>query len=106
HMPVSSDLRSTVERFVAAAAQPAVLDPGEEPFRLLPEQWSLAEWNGRLTLQAWDAHRNLVRKIVSLREEKRDRLSLVTERFPKAVGELQIADLGAPLGLELGRRTS
>ncbi|MES1257281.1 MAG: hypothetical protein ABUS51_02580 [Acidobacteriota bacterium] len=105
-MSTSIDLRSVVERFVAGAAQPALLDPGEEPLRLISEQWSLFEWNGRLTLQAWDAERNLVRKIVSLKEQKRDRLSLVTERFPKAAGELQIADLAAPLGLELGRKTS
>ena len=105
-MSIPVDLRGVVERFVAGAAQPALLDPGEEPLRLIAEQWSLSEWNGRLMLQAWDAQRNLVRKIVGLKEQKRDRLSLVTERFPKAVGELQIADLGAPLGLELERRTS
>lgn len=66
----------------------------------------MSEWNGRLTLQAWDTHRNLVRRIVALKDQKRDRLSLITERFPKAQGELQIADLAAPLGLELERKTS
>jgi hypothetical protein len=102
----SAELRGVVERFVAAAAQPALLDPGEEPIRLTPEHWTISEWNGRLMIQAWDAQRNLVRKIVSLKEQKRDRLSLVTERFPKLEGELQIADLAAPLGHELERRTS
>ncbi|HXJ43996.1 MAG TPA: hypothetical protein VNH18_32215, partial [Bryobacteraceae bacterium] len=99
-------LRNVVERFVAAAAQPAVLDPGEEPLRLLAEQWSLTEWNGRLVLQAWNGDRNLVRKVTGLREERRDRLALTIERFPKAKGELQIADLAAPLGQELERRSS
>ncbi|MDQ1473916.1 MAG: hypothetical protein QOJ99_5396 [Bryobacterales bacterium] len=101
-----AELRGVVERFVAAAAQPALLDPGEEPLRLIPDQWTVSEWNGRLLLQAWDAQRNLVRKVVSLKEQKRDRLSLVTERFPKLEGELQIADLAAPLGQELERKTS
>src|SRR5205823_7657247 len=73
---------------------------------LIPEHWSVSEWNGRLLLQAWDAQRNLVRKIVSLKERKHDRLSLITERFPKLEGELQIADLAAPLGQELERRAS
>jgi len=100
------DLRGVVERFVAAAGQPAVLDPGEEPLPLIAEHWSISEWNGRLILQAWDAERNLVRKIVGLKEQRRDRLSLWTGRFPKAQGELQVADLAAPAGLELGRRTS
>ena len=105
-MHTSAELRDVVERFVAGAAQPALLDPGEEPLRLLPDQWSVSEWNGRLLVQAWDAKRNLVRKVVSLKEQKRDRLSLVTERFPKLEGELQIADLAAPCGQELERRTS
>jgi len=101
-----ADLRSVVERFVAGAAQPALLDPGEEPLRLIPEQWNISEWNGRVVLQAWDAQRNLVRKIVGLGEQRRDRLALLTERFPKIPGEMQIADLAAPLGLELQRKSS
>lgn len=104
--PASSELRSVVERFVAAAVQPALLDPGEEPIRLVQDQWTLSEWNGRLVIQAWDAHRNLVRKVVALREQRRDRLSLTTERFPRLEGELQIADLASPLGQEVGRRSS
>jgi hypothetical protein len=103
---ISTDLRSVVERFVAGAAEPALLDPGEEPLRLIPEQWTISEWNGRLVLQAWDGERNLVRKIVGLGEQRRDRLALLTERFPKAQGEMHIADLAAPGGHELGRRTS
>lgn len=105
-MSTSLDLRDVVERFVAAAGQPALLDPGEEPLRLFPDQWGLSEWNGRLVLQAWDSERNLVRKIVGLKEQARNRISLITERFPKSPGELRIADLSAPLGLEMERRTS
>lgn len=99
-------LRSVVERFVAAAAQPAVLDPGEEPLRLLPEHWGLSEWNGRLVLQVWDADRNLVRKITGLGEQRRDRIALIVERFPKSHGEMQIADLAAAPGRELERKSS
>ena len=105
-MSIPTGLKNVVERFVEGASEPAVLDPGEEPLRLLPEQWSLSEWNGRLVLQAWDSERNLVRKIVGLGEQRRHRIALLTERFPKAQGELQIADLGAPEGSELRRKTS
>jgi len=101
-----SDLRTTIEGFVSAAVQPAMLDPGEEPLALLPDQWSVSEWNGRLVLQAWDQRRNLVRKITGLKEQRRDRLCLVTERFRNSQAELQIADLAAPNGRELGRKTS
>ncbi len=105
-MSTSLDLRDVVERFVAGAGQPAVLDPGEEPLRLFPDQWGISEWNGRLVLQAWDAERNLVRKIVGIKDQARDRISLITERFPKAQGELRITDLAAPHGIELERRSS
>ena len=83
-----------------------MLDPGEEPLALIPDQWSMSEWNGRLVLQAWDQNRNLVRKITGLKDQKRDRLCLSTERFQKANAELQIADLAAPSGRELSRKTS
>jgi hypothetical protein len=99
------DLRALVESFIASAVQPALLDPGEEPLRLLPDHWSVSEWNGRLVLQAWDERRNLVRKITGLKEQRRDRLCLVTERFPKAAAELQIADLAASGGRELELRS-
>jgi hypothetical protein len=105
-MSTALDLRDVVERFVAAAGQPAVLDPGEQPLRLYPDQWGVSEWNGRLVLQAWDSERNLVRKIVGIKDQTRDRISLITERFPKSEGELRIADLAAPQGVELGRRSS
>jgi hypothetical protein len=103
---VEPDLRTVVENFVAAAAQPAMLDAGEEPLLLLDNQWSLEEWNGRLVLQAWDQRRNLVRKITGVKAQRRDRLSLITEHFRNADAELQIADLAAPSGRELGRKTS
>ena len=99
-------LRGVVERFIAAAAQPAILDPGEEPLPLVGQNWDISEWNGRLVLQAWDANRNLVRKIVSIKDQRRDRISLITERFPKTHGEMQIADLAAAGGAELRRKSS
>ncbi len=81
-----------------------MLDPGEEPLLLRPDQWEISEWNGRLVLHAWDQKRNLVRRIAGLKEQRRDRLCLVTERFRKVQAELQIADLSAPAGRKLGRK--
>jgi len=98
------DIKQIVERFIADAAEPAVLDRGEEPLRLIAGQWELAEWSGRLTLQAWNGNRNLTRRIVSLKEQRRDRLSLLTERFPKLQAELQIADLAVPNARDIERR--
>ena len=105
-MSIPSDLTGIIERFVAGAVQPALLDPGSEPLPLIREQWSVSEWNGRVIFQAWNTERNLVRKVVGIKEQKRDRISFMTERFAKAPGEMQIADLAAPAGVELGRKTS
>ncbi len=101
-----TSLQTLVERFIARAVEPVVLDPGEEPLALIAGQWTFSQWNGRLVLQAWAGHRNLVRKIAGLKLERRDQIALVTERFPKTQGELQIADLAAPASHELGRKTS
>lgn len=98
------EIKEIVERFIAEAAEPALLDRGEEPLRLIAGQWELAEWSGRLTLQAWNADRNLTRRIIGLKKQQRDRLSLVTERFPKTEAELQIADLSVPNAREIERR--
>jgi len=93
-----------VERFIAGAGLPALLDPGEEPLRLISEHWSVAEWNGRVVLQAWDERRNLSCRITGVKAQRRDRLLLLSERFPKTQSEVQIADLAAPEGMELERR--
>ena len=83
-----------------------MLDPGEEPLPLIPGQWSPSAWSGRLVLEAWDSRRNLARRIARVKEQRKDRLALVSERFPKLEGELQIADLAAPRRREMERRTS
>lgn len=101
-----TELREIVERFIAGATEPAVLDRGEEPLRLIPGQWTLSEWSGRLMLEAWNGERNLARRIVAVKQQRRDRLSLVIERFPKTQAELQIADLAVPDGRDVERRMS
>jgi hypothetical protein len=100
------ELRQIVERFIAEAAEPAVLDRGEAPLRLIPGQWELSEWSGRLTLQVWSGPQNFTRRIVGMKEQRRNRLRLVTERFPKMEAELQIADLAVPDAREIERRMS
>ena len=101
-----SELRTLIEGFIGAAAVPVLLDPGEQPLPLIRDQWTISEWNGRVVIQAWDQHRNLVRRVTGVKEQKRDRLALVIERFRKPEAELQIADLAAPAGHDLSRRAT
>lgn len=100
----SPNLEGILSEFVEGCEQPALIDAGEEPFRLVLGCWSLSEWNGRVVLQAWDDQRNLVRKVTGVKDRQRHRLILTTERFPKAPGEMQICDLAGPEGREAERR--
>jgi len=102
----SAELRQILATFIAGAAQPALLDPGEEPLRLIPDHWEISEWNGRIAFQAWDDRRNLVCRIAGVKDQRRGRLALFTERFPKTQGEIQIADLAAPEGMEIEKRAT
>jgi len=99
-------LKTTIEEFVRGAAQPAAIDEGEHPLRLIEGQWNLSEWHGRTMFEAWDGARNLARRVTGLKAQKRDRLVLAIERFAKTAGELQIADLGAARGRETVRRST
>ena len=105
-MTAAPEICALVESFIEAAKEPAILDPGEQPLPLAAGHWSLTEWNGRLTLEAWTTGRNLVRRVTGVKEQRRACITLKTERFPKTEGELQIADLSAPLGLDLKRRST
>jgi hypothetical protein len=102
----SAELREILLTFISGASQPALLDPGEEPLRLIPEHWEISEWNGRISFQVWDDRRNLVCRIAGVKEQRRGRLALFTERFPKTQGEIQIADLAGPQGLEIEKRAT
>src|SRR5215472_3820572 len=102
----SAELRQILATFIPGAAQPALLDPGEEPLRLIPDHWEISEWNGRIAFQAWDDRRNLVCRIAGVKDQRRGRLALFTERFPKTQGEIQIADLAAPEGMEIEKRAT
>ncbi len=103
---MSAGLEEVLTEFVARCEQPALIDVGAEPFRLVVGCWSLSEWNGRVVLQAWDEQRNIVRKVTGVKDRQRHRLVLTTERFPKAEGETQICDLAGPEGREVERRGS
>ena len=103
---MSAELGSVLTEFVSRCEQPVLIDAGEEPLELRPDCWSVTDWNGRAVVQAWDDRRNLVRKVTAIKEQLRHRLVLVTERFPRATGEMQICDLAAPGGRDVERRSS
>ncbi len=100
------ELRAAIERFLAGATQPALLEPGEELMPLSPGNFHLEERAGRLTLQAWDRTRNLTRRVTATGSSAAARLELVVERFAKREGRLYLLDLARRDAAEWEKKSS
>ncbi len=98
------ELQAAVESFLKASKQPALLEPGEEIFALTAANFILDASDTRLTLQAWSDKRNLVRRVVDVREQARGRMELVVERFAGKRGEIFLLDLAQPASADWSRR--
>ena len=100
----AEEIQSAVERFLKASQQPALLEPGEPIVPLTGQNFAFEVRNARLSVQAWDEHRNLVRRVIDIHEETRGRLELVAERFAGKRGALYLIDLARPAGPDWERR--
>ena len=100
----AADAQAAIESFLKASRQPALMEPGEE---ILPlgDNFALELRGARLTLQAWDRTRNLVRRVTAVKHQSRGRLELAVERFARRQGSLFLLDLAVPAGAGLGRRS-
>ena len=99
-------VRAAIEAFLKTARQPALLEPGESLLPLTGDNYSLEFRSSRLTLQAWDRTRNLVRRIVSIADTASGRLELVVERFARKPGQLFLLDLARPAAHDAARRST
>ena len=100
----AGDIQAAIERFLKASREPALLEPGEELLPLAADNFVLELRNSRLTLQAWDERRNLVRRVTGVREEARGRMELTVERFATTPGQLYLIDLARPTSGDWERR--
>ena len=100
----SGEARAAIERFLKASQKPALLEPGEDWLALVEGNFSLEEQNARLTLQAWDERRNLVRRVIAIHQEAPGRLELVVERFARKQGRLFLIDLARSWTQDWDRR--
>lgn len=101
-----STIRRAIERFLDAAKKPVLAEPGEDYIALGGENVVLSERGASLLLQAWNAERNLVRRIVAVAADSRGRLELRFERFDKKSGTLALIDLERSGREGLERRAS
>jgi hypothetical protein len=96
-------VRETIERFLTSCREPIAVEPGQAPFLLTDDCFRLEEANGRLSFEAWDESRYVVRRLRSVEEERAGRLTLITEHFGGKRGTLALADQSRPRGESLVR---
>jgi len=81
-----------IEQFLKASAEPALLEPGEEPFAMRDGCYAVEARGTRLTIQVWDERRNLVRRITGVRGERPGQLDLAVVRFGGEEGSISLID--------------
>jgi hypothetical protein len=91
-------------RFLERAGKPAVLDPGDDPILIGPDNFKLERRGEGATLEVWSETRNLVRRLRGLRSENRGRVEFEVERFGGRVGRLALVDLAHPASRDTSRR--
>ena len=93
-----TEIRETIERFLAASLEPVLSEPGEELIPIRADNFILETHQGLLRLQAWSERRNLVRRVRGIEQQSRGKLLLQIERFGKRPGTLALVDLRRPAG--------
>jgi hypothetical protein len=102
----SPETAAAIERFLSSTRDPALIEPGEEPFALAPDSYELDCSNGRLILAAWDARRNISRKITAIASERPGRLELSIEKLGGRAGTILLVDRAKPRNQALQKHGS
>jgi hypothetical protein len=97
---------AAIERFLGAARQPVLFEPGDDPLPILPANFSLTARGSIVTIECWNNAKNLVRRVRGIRTERRGRLEIEIERFGALSGTLTFVDLADPANRDADRRGS
>jgi hypothetical protein len=97
---------AAIERFLASARQPVLLEPGDDPIPVTSTNFSLAARGNIVTIECWNDTKNLVRRVRGIRGERRGRLEVEIERFGALAGTLTLLDLAEPSNRDADRRGS
>jgi hypothetical protein len=101
---VTAEFRPALERFLAAARQPVLIEPGEDPIPIGPHNFLCSGPAARPSIECWSASRTLFRRIAAVRAERPGQLELATERFGGRRGQLLLVDLARPANAHALRR--
>ena len=87
-------VRESIEQFLKTAAEPVLIEPGEDPLPIRADRFVLGTRAGcACTLECWDDTRNLVRRIRAVGKVRRGFVELEVERFGGRTGSLLMIDL-------------
>jgi hypothetical protein len=100
----SPETAAAIQYFLSSSRDPALIEPGEEPFVLTPGSYELEFSNGRLILSAWDERRNISRKITAITLQRPGLLELSIERLGGRAGTIQLIDRAKPRNLTIQKR--
>lgn len=100
----SAEIRPALERFLAAAREPVLIEPGEDPIPIGPDNFICAGTAARPSVECWSASRTLFRRIAGVRTQRPGQLELVTEHFGGRRGQLLLLDLARPANTSAFRR--
>lgn len=95
-----------IQRFLASAGRPVVIEAGHEPIALDAGTYLLEPASKHVFLQAWDRDRNLVRKVTAIDHEKPGKLTLAIEKFGSRAGTIDLVDLDKPRSEGVTRRAA
>jgi hypothetical protein len=98
------EIAEEIGRFLASAARPAVMEPGQDPIFLIRTNFSLEARGSLLNFSCWTDTANLVRRIQAVKTSRTGRLELEYERFGGRVGVLALVDLAHPSNRDAPRR--
>lgn len=98
-------VRESIEQFLKTAAEPVLIEPGEDPLPIRTDRFVLATRAGcACTLECWDETRNLVRRIRAVGKIRRGFVELEVERFGGRTGSLLMIDLAQASNTAAARR--
>lgn len=92
-----------LERFLKTSRQPVLMEPGEDPLPVTPDTFAVSERGAIVTLESWNASRNLIRRVRGIETERRGRLDLAVEHFGRRSGRLTLVDLDDPANRDADR---
>ncbi|MDX2178033.1 MAG: hypothetical protein SFV18_00480 [Bryobacteraceae bacterium] len=98
------ELLETMQAFLASAARPVLIEPGEPEMPLLPGQYSLESAGFGVRLHAWDSERSYSRRIVGLKSQRPGRIELRIAKLGRTEGTLTLFDSARAAMTELRRR--